>query len=64
MVRAGIANEYLPHSHCVTTLTIRRTGIDRMTMVEAVTDGIAFDKLDAHYGFSSLSLEFEDLSYV
>ena len=60
MIRAGIANEYLPRSHCVATPKIRRTGIDRMAMVEAATDGIAFDKLYTHYGLSSLSLKFED----
>lgn len=37
---------------------IRRTSIDRMAMVEAATDGIAFDKLNTHYGLSSLSLKF------
>ena len=60
MIRAGIANEYLPGSHGVAASTIRRTGIDCMAMVEAATDGIAFDKLDTHYGLSSLSLKFED----
>lgn len=60
MIRAGIANEYLPGSHCVATPIIRRTSIDRMAMVEAATDCIAFDKLDTHYGLSSLSLKLED----
>ena len=60
MIRAGIANEYLPGPHCVATPKIRRTCIDRVAMVEAATDGIAFDKLDTHYGLSSLPLKSED----
>lgn len=60
MNRAGKANEYLPGSYCVATPTIRRASINRMAMVEAATDGIAFDELDTHGGLSSLSLKFED----
>ncbi len=60
MTRASIPNEYLPDPHCVVLPTIRRTGINCMAMVEAATDRIAFDKLDTHCGFSSLSLKFED----
>ena len=60
MIRAGIANEYVPDSHCVAASTIRRTGVDCMAMIEAATDGIAFDKLDTHYGLSSLSVKFGD----
>ena len=60
MIRAGIADEYFPGPHRVAAPMIRRTGIDRMAMVEAATDSIAFDKLDTHYGLSSLLLEFGD----
>lgn len=60
MVLAGIANKYLPDSYCVATPRIRRTGVNGMAMVEAATNGIAFDKLDTHYGLISLSLKFED----
>ena len=60
MVLAGIANEYLRDSYCVATPMIRRTGVNRMTMVEAATHSIAFDKLDTHYCLSSLSLKTED----
>lgn len=60
MVLAGIANEYLPDSYCVATPSIRRAGINSMAMIEAATHGIAFDKLDTHYGLSSLLLKFEN----
>lgn len=60
MVLAGIAHEYLPDSYCVATPRIRRTGVNRMAMVEAATHGIAFDKLDTHHGLISLSLRFDD----
>ena len=60
MVLAGIANEYLLDSYCVATPRIRRAGVNRMAMVEAATNGIAFDKLDTHSGLIGLSLEFED----
>ena len=57
---ARIANEYLPRSYYVATPRIGRAGVNPMAMVETTTNGIAFDKLDTHFGLTSLSLKFED----